>query len=155
MFPCNKVYSLNHRRQPSSRQSSRNTISIRTMSRVTDRSLTWHSSSRSSKGSLPHSWQATFRRTSSFRTTNQPIDRGIPRRLHFLRFSLISWTQLTRLRWRCSSCWTWVQPSTPWTTTSSWQGYKSRTVSVELNLHGIHHLSKVDSNQFFCFFVFV
>ena len=37
-------------------------------------------------------------------TTNQPTDRGIPRRLLFLRFSPISWTQLTRVRWRCSDC---------------------------------------------------
>ena len=96
------------------------------MSSVTDQSITWHSSPRSLNGSSPHSWRATFRWTGSSWTTNQPIDRGIPRRRLSLRFSLISRTQLTQSRWRCSGCWTWVQPSTPWTTTSSWQVVRCR-----------------------------
>ena len=60
--------------------------------------------SKSSNGLLLRSWRATFRWTGSFLTTNQPTDRGTPRRLLFLRSSQIFWTQLTRLRWCCSDC---------------------------------------------------
>ena len=87
-------------------QSSRNMTLIQTMCRVIVQFLTWHSSPRSSNGLLlrtadgiPSDEQAPSWPPISLQTGAFHVDW-----LLFLRSSQIFWTQLTRLRRRCSDC---------------------------------------------------